>query len=103
MADKTKTKKASKATAKEVDTIVYLKEWDGKPFTTGDDTKIVKAIPTERDDIIVISFGSWKGKEHVDIRTYYETEDGWAPGKGLRASGKVMDQVATALTEALNP
>jgi len=98
----TKKGKAQVETVGEVKTkkgkkVERVTEFDGKPFTTDESTRIVEVIPDGKD-IVVIAVSTWKGKDSLDIRKYYETEDGWAPGKGLRCSLKIVVELAAAIT-----
>lgn len=75
-----------------------ITEYDEKPFTVDDSTRILKVLPQPgKDDIIVVALSTWKGKQSLDIRTYYETADGWAPGKGARMSTVLAPQIADVL------
>ena len=55
------------------------------------------------EDIVRVSLTEFKGRQYVEVRTYYMADDGeWKPTrKGITLSPEMMRQVHTALGEAL--
>lgn len=75
-----------------------LKEHEGQPFAVDDSTRILKVIE-DGDELICVSISTWKGKQSLDVRRYYEQGDKWRPGKGLRVKSA---DAAEALIEVLS-
>lgn len=53
-------------------------------------------------DKIVVSFKEFKGKHYIDIRTYFENENGeWLPTKkGITFSADLLDEMCDILNNA---
>ena len=56
------------------------------------------------EDLVKVSLTEFKGRQYVEVRTYYMADDGeWKPTrKGITLSPDLMKQVNTALSEALD-
>jgi len=56
------------------------------------------------EDLVKVSLTEFKGKQYVEVRTYYMADDGeWKPTrKGITLSPDLMKKVNSALSEALD-
>ena len=55
------------------------------------------------EDLVRVSLTEFKGRQYVEIRTYYMADDGeWKPTrKGITLAPDLMKQVSNALISAL--
>ncbi len=55
------------------------------------------------EDLVRVSLTEFKGRQYVEIRTYYMADDGeWKPTrKGITLAPDLMKQVSDALNSAL--
>ena len=56
------------------------------------------------EDLVKVSLTEFKGRQYVEVRTYYMADDGeWKPTrKGITLAPDLMKQVSSALNKALD-
>ena len=68
------------------------------------DAKILANIPRTATEEIQIAINEYKGKQYLDLRVYYTTDDGlnWNPTKkGVTFSPDKLSELKTALETAM--
>jgi len=65
------------------------------------DEKIIHEFMKNGEEKIIVSFNSYKGKRLINLRVYYESEDGWRPtAKGLTVRRELIPDLKEAIDKA---
>jgi len=66
-----------------------------------DEEKIIHEFMKNGEDKIIVSFTTYKGKRLINLRVYYESEDGWKPtAKGLTIRRELIPDLKAAIDKA---
>ena len=66
-----------------------------------DEEKIIDEFMKNGEDKIIVSFTTYKGKRLINLRVYYESEDGWKPtAKGLTIRRELIPDLKAAIDKA---
>ena len=66
-----------------------------------DEEKIIHEFMKNGEDKIIVSFTTYKGKRLINLRVYYESEDGWRPtAKGLTLRRELIPDLKEAIDKA---
>lgn len=68
------------------------------------ETKILASIPRTATEEIQIAINEYRGKQYLDLRVYYTTDDGlnWNPTKkGVTFSPEKLIELKTAIENAI--
>lgn len=66
-----------------------------------DGERIIDSFMKNGEDKIIVSFTTYKGKRLINLRVYYESEDGWRPtAKGLTIRRELIPDLKTAIDKA---
>jgi len=67
---------------------------------TGEE-KIIDSFMKNGEDKIIVSFTTYKGKRLINLRVYYESENGWKPtAKGLTIRRELIPDLKAAIDKA---